>query len=102
MNAICGPAIVAQEREPERTSWCFRCRHVTDHYRVVSYPERGSYYEPSVDVRCGEYGIEDLTSRPLRDAQDEITRLENLVNYLRRENRRLENTLARRDDMETP
>lgn len=44
-----------------------------------------------------EYGIGDLTSRPLRDAQDKITRLESLVNYLRRENRRLENTLARRD-----
>ena len=44
-----------------------------------------------------EYGIGDLTSRPLRDAQDKITRLESLVNYLRRENRRLENTIARRD-----
>ena len=41
-----------------------------------------------------EYGIGDLTSRPLRDAQDEISRLESLVRYLRRENRRLENTLA--------
>ena len=50
MNVICGPDIVAQEREPERTSWCFRCRHVTDHYLVVSYPERGSYYEPSADA----------------------------------------------------
>ena len=44
-----------------------------------------------------EYGIGDLTSRPLRDAQDEIARLESLVNYLRRENRRLDNTIARRD-----
>ena len=43
------------------------------------------------------YGIGDLTSRPLRDAQDEIKRLENLVRSLRRENRRLENTIARRD-----
>ena len=59
MNAICGPAIVAQEREPERTSWCFRCRHITDHYLVVSYPERGSYYEPSADVRCCECGTID-------------------------------------------
>lgn len=42
-----------------------------------------------------EHGIGDLTSRPLRDAQDEITRLENLVNYLRRENRRLENSIDR-------
>lgn len=41
-----------------------------------------------------EYGIGDLTSRPLRDAQDEISRLESLVRHLRRENRRLENTLA--------
>lgn len=45
-----------------------------------------------------EYGIGDLTSRPLRDAQDEITRLESLVHYLRRENRRLENTIARGED----
>ena len=41
-----------------------------------------------------EYGIGDLTSRPLRDAQDEITRLESLVYYLRRENRHLKNTIA--------
>ena len=45
-----------------------------------------------------EYGIGDLTSRPLRDAQDEISRLESLVRYLRRENRRLENTIAREKD----
>ena len=45
-----------------------------------------------------EHGIGDLTSRPLRDSQDEITRLESLVHYLRRENRRLENTIARGED----
>ena len=59
MNAICGPAIVAQEREPERTSWCFRCRHVTDHSRVVSHSGPGSYYEPSAEVCCGECGTID-------------------------------------------
>ena len=40
-----------------------------------------------------EYGIGDLTSLPLRDAQDKITRLESLVRYLRRENSRLEGAL---------
>lgn len=58
-GAICGPAIVAQERAPERTSWCFRCRHVTDHERTVSHPGPGSYWGPSVDVRCTECGTID-------------------------------------------
>jgi hypothetical protein len=45
-----------------------------------------------------EYGVGDLTSRPLYDAQERIGQLENLVNYLRRENRRLENSIARGEE----
>ena len=45
-----------------------------------------------------EYGVGDLTSRPLYDAQERIGQLEDLVHYLRRENRRLENSIARGEE----